>query len=94
VKKQREKIIDALIILGKRYVNKFLTEIDLRELQENWYESFKFFLDYVYYQGRSDYLSKKYLRNMKLCLDNVFLPEPSKSLKDLWDNHHIPHNQD
>lgn len=94
MKNERQNFLSALTILGKRYVKEFLSEININRLRRNWYESFKFFLSRVYYQGRSDSLSEKYLLSMNSCLDKFFLRNSTKTLETLSQSNHIPHNID
>lgn len=92
--KALEQILAALEIMGKRYIREFILGEgwDSSRLISDWYYSFKFFLSKIYFQGRNDSLSDRYLKNMKTCLDRYFLPNPTDILETLWRNHYIPHD--
>ncbi len=90
------QFLDALEALGKRFIHEFIEEegVDHKRLQKDWYYSFHMLLSRLYYQGRSDNLSTKYLQEMLKCLDDFFLPNPTAKLNMLWERRHIPHDEE
>jgi len=89
----RIKVLTAIEALGKRYIREILAEKDYDKqiLRADWYFAFKFFIRFLYFQGRNDSLSERYFLKMEACLDQFFQPDPTEKLKALWRNDHLPH---
>jgi hypothetical protein len=90
--KRVERVLNALEILGRRYIQEFLHEEGSApsQLRSDWYYAFKFLLSKIYMQGRNDSLSTRYLEKMLECLDSYFLPDAINKIEFLIHDHYIP----
>jgi hypothetical protein len=87
-----ERALAVLEALGRKYIREFLIKEgwEPQRLRSDWYYSFKFLLSKLYFQGRNDSLSDRYLKKMQECLDSYFLPDYTAKLETLIQGHHIP----
>ena len=95
-KRRRDKALDSLQTLGKRYVREYLEHQgwEQNRLKKDWFYAFKFFIQHLYYQGRRDELSARFFESMWSCLQNNFMPDPTKILDASWEQQQIPHDPD
>lgn len=60
----QESIIGKIVQFGERFEREYLSKeylkgknVDIEQLEENWWEALKFFLTRTFYQGRRDDVS-------------------------------------
>lgn len=90
----KEKVLDSLQVLGKRYVRDYLNQEgwDEERLKNDWFHSLEFLIQHLYYQGRRDELSTRFFECVWRCVEEIFLPEPTPVFESLWDSKFIPHD--
>jgi len=68
----QSKLLNYILKCSDRYYAENLAACDLNKLRTSWWEAFKFFLSFAYFQGRNDNLSERFLRNAIKILDEFF----------------------
>ncbi len=76
------KLLKYILKCSDRYYAENLAECDTNRLKSSWWEAFKFFLSFAYFQGRNDKLSEKFLRNAITILEAFFKDDTDGSQFD------------
>ena len=81
-------IMQNLEYLGGKYCERYLSFLNVKDLESNWWKALEFFFSHSFMRGRSDELSEKYLSftlnvlRKFLKIGNVSLGKSYKMLKD------------
>jgi len=89
----QSNILCTLESLGEMYIRDFLNDPDNKDLTDDWYKAFMFFISHLYMQGRRDEVSEKFLAEMKKCLAKGLGDSPAAALESLWNEGALPHEQ-
>ncbi len=76
------KLLKYILKCSDRYYSENLAACDTNALRSSWWEAFKFFLSFAYFQGRNDKLSEKFLRNAITILEAFFKNDSDRSQFD------------